>query len=423
MNVLAILEVAIGIIFVWFLLSVLVSTVQEAIANIFKWRGKGLEQAVRQLLEDPSDGKQAVAQLGTKFYEHPLIRSLSKDINKRRPSYIPASQFAEVVFDLVVDAGSSTSPLEKVAQSMQESLKGVKDEIGVPAQKAFEVLLAKAQSASEGRSTDQTVMKALEEDEAKLVVKYPFLEPAVVRLRSATSFPPLLTELGQGIESLRETNSHLAESLDILINRTIQNTRDADEALAKARKNVETWFDNSMERLSGNYKRRVQLYAFVIGLAVALFLNVDSIAILRTLWSDQGLRASIALQAQQMVQTGEQNASQQTPQQIINQLGALQLPVGWTFITEEAAVQGQPQDTRCKDYLGSFYGSTRCLFPAGYDPRNGLYRITFWESLLGALVTAIATMQGSPFWFGVLSKIVNMRASTPPAPQVQPAKS
>jgi hypothetical protein len=365
----------------------------------------------------------AVAELGAKFYEHPLIRSLSQDIKKRRPSYIPAGQFAEVVFDLVVEAGSSTSPLRNAADRAQQALENVKEDVRGPAQESFQALLQRAQFALEQERLDQSVMKSIEEQTVTLAEKYPFLEPAVVRLRSAISFPPLLTQLGAGIQTLGASNPQLAHSLDILVNRAVQNTRDADEALAKARKNVEAWFDNSMERLSGAYKRRVQLYAFIIGLTVAVVLNVDSIAILRTLWSDQGLRASIALQAQQAVQAGPQSANQQTPQQILNQLGSLQLPVGWTFLTEKAAGQGQAQDTRCQQYWGSFYTGMRCIYPAGFEAQNALFGITIWQTIVGIFVTALATMQGSPFWFGVLSKIVNMRASTPPTPQAQPAKS
>lgn len=503
MNVLAILEVAIGVIFVWFLLSLLVSTVQESIASIFQWRGRGLEHAIRQLLEDPAtqkkleialDGQSAnssfvgrfrrifrrpqpayatanqfagaapagvapagsaaspldnsfgladgsaaapgmapsgpmgapsrpAAGLGSKFYDHPLILSLGQDVRKRRPSYIPTAQFAEVVFDLIVEAGSSTSPLRKAADRAERDLEAAKEEVPHAAHKSFQALLKRVEDSSRGKALDQSVAKSIDEQATALVEKYPILEPAVLEVKSAIAFPPLLTQLGSGIEALAGSSPQLARTLDILVTRTIQNTRDADDALAKTRHNMEAWFDNSMQRLSGSYKRRVQLTAFVLGLAVAAIVNVDSIAILRTLWSDQGVRAAIAAQAEQTVQSGAQNGGQQTAQQILNQLTSLQLPVGWTFITEKATSQGQPKDTRCQEYFGSLYPGTRCIYPAGYGALNAAYKATIWQTILGMLVTAIATMQGSPFWFGVLSKIVNLRSSTPPPTQAQPAGS
>jgi hypothetical protein len=490
MNVLAILEVAIGIIFVWFLLGMLVSTVQEAIANVLQWRGKDLEQAIHRLLEDPATQKKMeipldgtatqswvsrwfrrilrrpqpayarvsqfggptpagasvggstspalensfttaetgiapsgvatagpmsaaasmAAGLGIKFYAHPLITTLSRDINKHKPSYIPTAQFAEVVLDLIVDAGSSKSPLRKAAEQAEKDLEDVKEETRHAATKAWQVLLKRVERIPAGTAVDPALAKAIGDEAAELVERYPFLEPGVQQLKRAIGFPPLLAQLGAGVESLAEGSPRLARSLEILITRAIENTRDADEALAKARSNVEVWFDSSMQRVSGAYKRRVQKWAFCIGLAVAILLHVDSIAILRSLSSDPSVRAVIAVQAQEAVQAGAQNGEQPTTQQILNQLSSLRLPIGWKMVANP--------DGACTHYYGaalsSLFHMNRCAYPAGYDAKAAPYTATFGETLLGMLITAIAAMQGSPFWFGVLSKIVNLRTSTSP---------
>ena len=44
----------------------------------------------------------------------------------------------------------------------------------------------------------------------------------------------------------------------------------ADNDVAKARENIEKWFDASMDRVSGWYKRRSQVFVFVIGLFVTI---------------------------------------------------------------------------------------------------------------------------------------------------------
>jgi len=168
-----------------------------------------------------------------------------------------------------------------------------------------------------------------------------------------------------------------------------------------------------MQRLSGAYKRRVQLFAFLIGIAVAIVANVDSLAIAKTLWFDQGIRAVILSQAQETVQANGQNTTGSSPEDLIKQLGSLQLPVGWPFISNAAL---------CRGYLG--FSAARCIYPAGLTAAsNELFRTTIWQTLLGILITGLATMQGSPFWFGMLSKLVNMRTSTPPAGKDKSEKS
>jgi hypothetical protein len=406
MNLFTVLEVAIGLIFVWFLLSMLVSTVQEAISNVFQWRGKGLEAAVRGLLDDPGIQKKLQIPLGDKFYDHPLIRSLSIDISKHRPSYIPTGQFAEVVLDLIVQAGTDESPLKKAADRAEKRIDDLEEKISQAARKEFDALIEAVQATAEAKSFNEAAIKSIDEQSQALVEKFPQLEPAVLELKSALTFPPLVTQLGAGIEALAESSPQLKQTMDILVNRAIQNTRDADQALAKARQNIENWFDNSMQRLSGTYKRRVQMVAFTIGILVALILDVDSLSIAKTLWFDQSVRSMIVSQAQTATQTGPQGTGQQGVGQIIDQLDALQIPIGWTVINQGEAV--------CTSYLG--FRATRCVYPGGLtDTANKLFKPSAALSLLGILITGIAAAQGAPFWFDILSKLVNMKASTVPA--------
>ncbi len=47
------LETAIGMAFLYFLLSTVCSSLNESIANVLGWRAKTLEDTVRNLLDDP----------------------------------------------------------------------------------------------------------------------------------------------------------------------------------------------------------------------------------------------------------------------------------------------------------------------------------------------------------------------------------
>jgi len=407
MNLLTILEVAIGLMFIWFLLSMLVSAIQEFISNQLKWRSRDLEQAIRVMLEDPviqnRSASPSVGQaqsLAEQFYSHPLVRHLSLDISQRKPSYIPTSQFAEVVLDLIVDAGKETSPIRHAADLAEEAIQGLKESAKETIASQFNELVGAAQAAMTQRIVDDASVKRLRAHAQKFLEKYPQLEPAVQDLLKtvdvhALNIRPLVGELLSGTVALSETNAELGHTLNVIVARAIQNAKDADDAIARVRTNVETWFDSSMSRLSGYYKRRVQRWAFAIGVIVALVLGLDSIAIGKTLWFDQTVRAVIVTEAQQTTRTA------QTPEQLIGRLSSLQVPAGWTVKTDAAI---------CRGYFG--LNLSRCIYPAGLGAAaDQLFRASFFQTLLGILITGIAAAQGAPFWFEILSKLVNMRSS------------
>ena len=87
----AILEVAIGLVFSWLVLSIATMQVQEWISSWFRWRAQSLEESFHNMLQDPD--------LVDKFYNHSMIASLSRPGQK--PSYIPSNRFAETLFDIL----------------------------------------------------------------------------------------------------------------------------------------------------------------------------------------------------------------------------------------------------------------------------------------------------------------------------------
>lgn len=105
-----ILEVAIGIIFMFILVSTVCTTIREGIEALVKTRAAYLEYMIRQILHD-KDGKG----LASSFYNHPLIYGLFSEeykpgINSKRPaklargknlpSYIPSKNFARALMDI-----------------------------------------------------------------------------------------------------------------------------------------------------------------------------------------------------------------------------------------------------------------------------------------------------------------------------------
>ena len=126
-----ILEVAVGLIFVYWLLSLICSTVNEGISAVLSTRAKDLEKAVRSLLHDPEGVGLAKA-----FYEHGLIKVLKK--GNRNPSYIPPRTFGLVLKDILAGGGAPATTIkgargmvDKISnEELKKSLRVLVDEAG-----------------------------------------------------------------------------------------------------------------------------------------------------------------------------------------------------------------------------------------------------------------------------------------------------
>lgn len=108
-----VLDVLIGLVFVYFLLSLICSGIHETVSQWLSRRAQFLEEAIGRLLTDPNTRRQ--------FYDHPLIKSLSKS-NKGdvRPSYLAAKDFAVVVMDVVAPAVQNYADFRKNLDQIQD---------------------------------------------------------------------------------------------------------------------------------------------------------------------------------------------------------------------------------------------------------------------------------------------------------------
>ncbi len=108
----AILEVAIGLIFSWLVLSIATMQLQEWISGLFGWRAQLLEDSISRMLHDEK--------LVEDFYNHPVIASLSRD--NKKPSYIPSDRFSQSLFDVLFTAPSTVVP--KIQAGLRD-IKGI----------------------------------------------------------------------------------------------------------------------------------------------------------------------------------------------------------------------------------------------------------------------------------------------------------
>jgi hypothetical protein len=101
----ATLDVMVGLIFVYLLLAIMCSSINEAIAGMFHLRSATLEKGIKQLLDGQDNVGGAVNDptktwLVDQFKQHPLVSGM-KLPNGDLPSYLPSRTFAAAVMDLV----------------------------------------------------------------------------------------------------------------------------------------------------------------------------------------------------------------------------------------------------------------------------------------------------------------------------------
>ncbi|HVN14985.1 MAG TPA: hypothetical protein VMT73_04535 [Anaerolineales bacterium] len=118
MDFTTIIQVAIGIMFVWITLAMITSQIQEWLASLLSWRAQMLEDAIGHMLSNPD--------LSEQFYQHPLIQGLHTSKGARKPSGIPADKFALVLFEVVIQAGQNASEIKSAFENLKQGVENLK---------------------------------------------------------------------------------------------------------------------------------------------------------------------------------------------------------------------------------------------------------------------------------------------------------
>lgn len=168
-----------------------------------------------------------------------------------------------------------------------------------------------------------------------------------------------------------------------------------DEAttLEQAKKNLREWYDSTMDRATGWYKRWTQLTLFLVGFAIAFWMGIDSLAITKALWTNPDLRVAVADAAADYV---EQNASE---------FSTASGEDGGNASGREGTVEAERVVAGLRQLTVDLQEQRLPLFPWG-----GSVPL---DHLLGFLLTAVAVSLGAQFWFDLLAKLVKLRAAGP----------
>jgi hypothetical protein len=271
-------------------------------------------------------------------------------------------------------------------------------------------------------------------------------------------YAPSATTLTEVIKAVPE--SSLKRTLSTVL---IGATNEANASAA-----IQNWFDDTMSRLSGFYKRHTQLSLLVVGFILAVTVNANVVHMTSVLWSSTDARNRAETLAEEYAHNPacaaatqnnagfQENAPPQedadpekaaaaqaqtcgpTDWKSLNaQLSSF--PVGWTdeqaktwnksfapiahlFKKDKPAAAAKGAQTTNSSAQAA--GNTTPPPADKVSDIPGATLLPLLMTLLGWLGTAVAVSFGSSFWFDLINQVVNLRLSGPkPAPGSKPSAS
>jgi hypothetical protein len=458
----SVLDVAIGLVFVYLLLGLMCTTVNEWLAQLFKTRAATLREGIRRLLHAPPDGTYLIRPVD--IHVALLAKRFSKTDDKLTLAVGSLDADLKVANDLFVAALSAQPaalPPAGLALAFAAKLSAVLSQPGLD-QKIDDSKVTpetKAEIAKQPKGND-----LLRLNHALLSEAYP---EEIVSLSDAFYNHPLIKSLARpgdhpsyvppktfaltllDIFAKGQTAAATAEQRVAQIKASIDNLPDSDvkkslqallvnctDSVTQVEKKLEDWFDNSMDRVSGWYKNRVQIWTIVIASLVTILANADTIQIAQKLMINPALRDKIVEEAKtaNTANTDQTNSGKSAPTLTAQQKADLSSLAGWTAefrmlhrlqACADAGLRGAGQSqTDCIAKTGQpDGGSSNPQFVAawnndafpGMDLFSAILFPWLWAIVPGHLVgwvfTAIAASLGAPFWFDTLNKFMNVRAA------------
>lgn len=289
MSSFPILDLVIGIIFIYFLLSIICSSAVELCLSIFKSRASMLEVWLKQIFNLPaldSDGKPLNVNLGEAIMNHCMVTGLSKQ--GESTSYINADNFVSALLDKITISPSSSG--------------------------SNAVELPPANLAGYITAIQNSTMLSGELKRTILIFANEASQTALAR-NSATSSANGIIQVQSEMELFRNR--------------------------------LEKWYNTNADSLSGNFKRTKAFpLTIIVTVIMVIALNTDSIEISKYLYNNQAASKNIANTAMNTFQnyqmdTLSKTATNNPPSSVtvkqqeiqtlylLDNLQSLNLPLGW----------------------------------------------------------------------------------------------
>jgi hypothetical protein len=348
-----VLDVAIGMAFVYLLLSLIASVVQEMLSAFMQLRSANLERGLRSLFSGNS--LNAEMDLVNSIYDHGLVRGLYSD--PQMDSKMNQSRFRKVMDNVRLGAR------RLIGISPDKPLTINANQLLLPSyipSRTFALALIDILNANKAMGADA--------------------------MASITKF---LMEHGGNDSGNKAVQAMLTLAID------------AKGDIVAFQRNLEQWYNDAMDRVSGWYKRYTQRALIVVGILMAIAFNVDSLRVARTLWLDRDARQAMVNAAGSYTKDNSAPTNQ-SPQDL-----------------EKLEAQLQSNVKAFSDV------TTSSLLPMGWKHPWGYYESYFRRApkdatfgtvtlLAGWLMTALAISLGAPFWFDTLNRFMVVRSTVKP---------
>ncbi len=327
-----VLDVVFGLVFVYYALALLCAGVVEMIANWVRKRAKYLLRGVQDLIEGTTSDDSGVTGSPKRW---------RADAQAEMAIYARA---------LTAGASPATAGQDEVAALRTEDIFG------------HPLIQPYRQTTAAGQAT-----------------RNPSYIPGAAFAAALTDLltpgRALTTEvLEERLSLLPPVNDQLRAALQAIL----KTVRSDVDAFVPA---VETWFDSQMDRITGSYKRWAKRWVIAVAVLVVGVGGVDSIAIARSLYTDDAVRSAVvqaADQAGSLCPAGTSDADCAASAKA--KVSAVGLPIGWSAST-------LPKD----------------------GPNWAL-------KIVGLLLSVGAAALGAPFWYKLLDRVGTLRnTGTPPS--------
>lgn len=302
------LDIAIGIIFIYLLLSVFATAINEIILSKMNMRGKELLRGIATLLSDPQ-----LTGLAKDVYNHGQVYGLfdgELDLKDKSnlPAYIPARNFALALL-------SSVDPHFGVAPPPPAPAGALAPEVAAQP-------VAPAGAAAAVHAT--------------IAVSQAFKDAA-----AGLAANPVTEKVGKPLLSMVAMAGNDANKLQ---------------------RAVEDWYNSSMDRVSGWYKYRTQWVLFAIGCIMAVGLNANTLAIVHQLSKDSTMRQSIVAAAQSYKPAANNPApslqdQMQAARDSVGGISDIGIPIGWRGVPDVRSIPGRLH-SNTKHFLAQVFDRT-----------------------------------------------------------------
>lgn len=395
-----IIDLAIGLVFVFGVTAALSSVFTELIARFLGLRGAYLLGGLRELLDDPGSQTALKDAIGNYNAMKALVERPVPAAAAAGGGAAPAA--APAAGQPVAAAAPAPAREELATRSATGALLGspiLRSQGMIGQITSRNLILGPGKPGCSPRMTADTGNRPSWRARRSLpsyISAESFSEAIIDLLVPSAAGETAMTEVQNGIQAIPDWMPVLKKSLQSLAN-------NAGHDIDLFRTSVENWYNDHMSRVSGWYKRHVAKITIVVGAILVLLLNINTLTIGRTLYTSSVVRTAVSAVAAKTTSCQKQSqqdclAGLQGELSAATQVG---LPIGWATVPDCAAPR-----TSCN-----------WLDQRGILSRHGGSGWQVVLVLIGFLITITALTPGARFWFDILGKLGTLRSTGPkPAP-------